>query len=137
MIRDLELMKQNNINSVRTSHYPNDPRWYELCDIYGMYVVDEANIESHGMGYKPDQCLANQPEWQKAFIDRTERMFERDKNHPCVIIGHWATKPAQAVTSKPPMLGFMPTTVPNAPYTPRTLAKTVLSPTSSAPCTRR
>ena len=86
MIRDLELMKQNNINSVRTSHYPNDPRWYELCDIYGMYVVDEANIESHGMGYKPDQCLANQPEWQKAFIDRTERMFERDKNHPCVII---------------------------------------------------
>ena len=51
-----------------------------------MYVVDEANIESHGMGYKPDQCLANQPEWQKAFIDRTERMFERDKNHPCVII---------------------------------------------------
>ena len=49
MIRDLELMKQNNINSVRTSHYPNDPRWYELCDIYGMYVVDEANIESHGM----------------------------------------------------------------------------------------
>ena len=48
--------------------------------------MDEANIESHGMGYKPDQCLANQPEWQKAFIDRTERMFERDKNHPCVII---------------------------------------------------
>ena len=86
MIRDLKLMKENNINSVRTSHYPNDPRWYELCDIYGMYVVDEANIESHGMGYKPDRCLANQPEWQKAFIDRTERMFERDKNHPCVII---------------------------------------------------
>lgn len=114
MIRDLELMKQNNINSVRTSHYPNDPRWYELCDIYGMYVVDEANIESHGMGYKPDQCLANQPEWQKAFIDRTERMFERDKNHPASLFGHWATKPAQAVTSKPPMLGFMPTTVPNA-----------------------
>lgn len=123
MIRDLELMKQNNINSVRTSHYPNDPRWYELCDIYGMYVVDEANIESHGMGYKPDQCLANQPEWQKAFIDRTERMFERDKNHPASSSGHWATKPAQAVTSKPPMLGFMPTTVPNAPYTLRTLAK--------------
>ena len=86
MLRDIQLMKENNINSVRTSHYPNDPRWYELCDIYGMYVVDEANIESHGMGYKPDQCLANQPEWEKAFIDRTERMFERDKNHPCVII---------------------------------------------------
>lgn len=86
MLRDIQLMKENNINSVRTSHYPNDPRWYELCDIYGLYVVDEANVESHGMGYKPDQCLANQPEWEKAFIDRTERMFERDKNHPSVII---------------------------------------------------
>lgn len=86
MIEDIRLMKENNINSVRTSHYPNDPRWYELCDIYGLYIVDEANIESHGMGYDPDKCLANQPEWQDAFIDRTERMFERDKNHPCVII---------------------------------------------------
>lgn len=86
MLLDIRLMKENNINSVRTSHYPNDPRWYELCDIYGLYVVDEANIESHGMGYDPDKCLANQPEWQNAFIDRTERMFERDKNHPCVII---------------------------------------------------
>lgn len=86
MLRDIKLMKENNINSVRTSHYPDDPLWYELCDIYGLYIVDEANIESHGMGYKPDQCLANQPEWQNAFIDRTERMFERDKNHPCVII---------------------------------------------------
>ena len=86
MLQDIRLMKENNINCVRTSHYPNDPRWYELFDRYGLYVVDEANIESHGMGYKPDQCLANQPEWQKAFIDRTERMFQRDKNHPCVII---------------------------------------------------
>lgn len=86
MLQDIKLMKENNINSVRTSHYPNDPRWYELCDIFGLYVIDEANIESHGMGYQPDKCLANQPEWQKAFIDRTERMFERDKNHPSVII---------------------------------------------------
>ena len=86
MLQDIRLMKENNINCVRTSHYPNDPRWYELCDQYGLYVVDEANIESHGMGYQPDKSLANQPEWQKAFIDRTERMFERDKNHPCVII---------------------------------------------------
>lgn len=86
MLRDIQLMKENNINCVRTAHYPNDPRWYELCDIYGLYVVDEANIESHGMGYKSDQALANQPEWEKAFVDRTERMFERDKNHPCVII---------------------------------------------------
>ncbi|MEG0517516.1 MAG: glycoside hydrolase family 2 TIM barrel-domain containing protein [Bacteroidales bacterium] len=86
MIKDIQLMKQFNINAVRTSHYPNDPRWYELCDIYGLYVVDEVNIESHGMGYDADKCLANQPEWEKAFIDRTERMFERDKNHPSVII---------------------------------------------------
>ncbi|MDD2512964.1 MAG: glycoside hydrolase family 2 TIM barrel-domain containing protein, partial [Proteiniphilum sp.] len=86
MLKDIQLMKENNINSVRTSHYPNDPRWYELCDQYGLYIVDEANIESHGMGYQPDQCLANQPEWKNAFIDRTERMFERDKNHPSVII---------------------------------------------------
>ncbi len=86
MIKDIQLMKENNINAVRTSHYPNDPRWYELCDLYGIYVVDEANVESHGMGYDPDKALANQPEWEKAFIDRTERMFERDKNHPSVII---------------------------------------------------
>lgn len=86
MLRDIRLMKQYNINSVRTSHYPNDPRWYELCDQYGLYVFDEANIESHGMGYDPGKCLANQPGWQPAFIDRTERMFERDKNHPSVIV---------------------------------------------------
>lgn len=86
MIKDIQLMKEHNINCVRTSHYPCDPRWYELCDIYGLYVVDEANIESHGMGYKPDEALANQPEWEKTFIDRTERMFERDKNNPSVII---------------------------------------------------
>lgn len=86
MIRDIKLMKQNNINSVRTSHYPNDPLWYQLCDQYGLYVVDEANIESHGMGYDPDKALANQPQWEAAFIDRTQRMFERDKNHPCVIV---------------------------------------------------
>lgn len=86
MIQDIKLMKELNINCVRTSHYPNDPRWYELCDKYGMYVVDEANIESHGMGYDLDECLANQPEWEKAFVDRTERMFERDKNNPCIIM---------------------------------------------------
>ena len=86
MIQDIKLMKENNINAVRTSHYPNDSRWYELCDEYGIYVVDEANIESHGMGYDAEKALANQPEWQHAFIDRTRKMFERDKNHPSVII---------------------------------------------------
>ncbi len=86
MIRDIELMKQFNINTVRTSHYPNDPRWYDLCDRYGLYLIDEANIESHGMGYEPERTLGNNPEWEKAHLDRTIRMVERDKNHPSIII---------------------------------------------------
>lgn len=86
MILDIVTMKQNNINTVRTSHYPNDPRWYELCDEYGMYLIDEANIESHGIGYKPEVTLANKSEWREAHVDRIRRMVERDKNHPSVII---------------------------------------------------
>ncbi len=86
MIRDIELMKLYNINAVRTSHYPNDPRWYQLCDLYGLYVIDEANIESHGMGYHPDRTLGNNPVFLKSHLDRTIRMVERDKNHPSVII---------------------------------------------------
>ena len=85
MIRDIELMKQFNINAVRTSHYPNDPRWYGLCDRYGLYVIDEANIESHGMGYGRES-LAKDPAWKTAHLDRVQRMVERDKNHPSVII---------------------------------------------------
>jgi len=86
MITDIKLMKQFNINAVRTSHYPNDPRWYELCDQYGLYLIDEANIESHGMGYHPDVTLGNNPEWEKAHLDRIVSLVERDKNHPSVII---------------------------------------------------
>ncbi len=86
MIQDIRLMKQHNINTVRTCHYPNVPRWYELCDRYGLYVIDEANVESHGIGYAPDQTLANRPEWLPAHMDRVQRMVERDKNHPSVII---------------------------------------------------
>ncbi len=86
MIRDIQLMKQHNINTVRTCHYPDDPQWYELCDKYGIYLIDEANIESHGMGYDPDKTFANKPEWKKAHLDRIQRMVERDKNHPSVII---------------------------------------------------
>jgi beta-galactosidase len=86
MLRDIRLMKRNNINAVRTSHYPNDPRWYELTDRYGLYVVDEANVESHGYCCDPDTTLGNRPEWIEAHLDRTLRMFERDKNHPSVII---------------------------------------------------
>jgi beta-galactosidase len=86
MMKDIQLMKQFNINAVRTSHYPNVPRWYELCDLYGLYVIDEANIESHGMGYDPDKTLGNNPDWKEAHLDRTIRMVERDKNHPSIII---------------------------------------------------
>lgn len=85
MRRDIELMKQTNINAVRTCHYPDDPLWYELCDEYGLYLVDEANIESHGLGYGA-RSLAKDPDWGPAHLDRIIRMVERDKNHPSVII---------------------------------------------------
>jgi beta-galactosidase len=86
MIRDIEIMKQHNVNAVRTSHYPNDPEWYELCDSYGLYVIDEANIESHGYGDDVKNRLANDPAWKAAHLDRIERMVERDKNHPSIVI---------------------------------------------------
>ncbi|MCL4193356.1 MAG: hypothetical protein KJZ87_16595, partial [Thermoguttaceae bacterium] len=84
MIRDITVMKQYNVNAVRTSHYPNQPAWYELCDRYGIYVIDEANIESHGMGYG-EASLAKKPQWAAAHIDRTVRMVERDKNHASIV----------------------------------------------------
>ncbi len=86
MRRDLRLMKESNINAIRLSHYPEPERLYELADEYGLYLVDEANLESHGMGYDPDVTLADKPEWLLTHMDRTERMVERDKNHPSVII---------------------------------------------------
>jgi beta-galactosidase len=82
MLRDIELMKRHNFNAVRNSHYPNDERWYELCDEYGLYLMDEANIESHAYY---DQ-LARDPAWLPAFMERGKRMALRDKNHPSVII---------------------------------------------------
>ena len=78
MLRDIELMKLNNINAVRNCHYPQPRRWYELCDIYGLYVIDEANIESHGMGYG-SRSLAKDTAWLKAHLDRCERMYARSK----------------------------------------------------------
>ena len=81
MLRDVILMKQANINAVRTAHYPNNPLWYELCNRYGLYVMDEANIETHGLRGK----LASEPTWHAAFLDRAVRMVERDKNHPSII----------------------------------------------------
>ena len=83
MLLDLKLLKQANINAVRTSHYPNQPRWYELCDEWGIYLIDEANLETHGMN--PCGRLANDPAWSGAFLDRAVRMVERDKNHACII----------------------------------------------------
>lgn len=85
MLQDIVLMKKFNINAVRTCHYPDDPRWYDLCDKYGLYLIDEANIESHGMGYGKES-LANPPEWKAAHLNRTQRMARRDRNHPSVII---------------------------------------------------
>ena len=82
MLQDIMLMKQANINAVRTSHYPNVSRWYELCDSLGLYVMDEADIESHGLRGK----LANNPEWHAAFLDRAVRMGERDKNYPSIVM---------------------------------------------------
>ncbi|MBB6669481.1 glycoside hydrolase family 2 TIM barrel-domain containing protein [Cohnella nanjingensis] len=93
MIRDLVLMKRHNVNTVRTSHYPNDSRFMELCDEYGFYVIDEADLECHGMGVAGTEWddddihrLSNNPDWQASFLDRAVRMVERDKNHPCVVM---------------------------------------------------
>ena len=82
MIEDILLMKRFNINAVRTCHYPDDTRWYDLCDQYGIYLVDEANVESHGLWDR----FAKDPGWELAFVERGSRMLERDKNHPSIII---------------------------------------------------
>ncbi len=82
MIEDILLMKRFNVNAVRTCHYPNDPRWYDLCDEYGLYLIDEANIESHGVWDEPTK----DPVWRTAFMERGQRMVARDKNHPSIVI---------------------------------------------------
>lgn len=92
MLWDIKFMKQNNINSVRTSHYPNQSLWYDLCDEYGIYLIDEANLESHGSWQKMGKCdpewniPASLPEWKEVVLDRAESMLERDKNHPSILI---------------------------------------------------
>ncbi len=94
MLEDLYLLKRANCNTIRTSHYPNDPRFLELCDSLGFMVVDEADIETHGMGYEYDDVwdwqrwslLSSSPEWKDAYVDRAARLYERDKNHGCVIM---------------------------------------------------
>ncbi|HVX51772.1 MAG TPA: glycoside hydrolase family 2 TIM barrel-domain containing protein [Chitinophagaceae bacterium] len=92
MLKDIQLMKEYNINAVRCSHYPNDPYWYKLCDEYGIYLVDEANVEVHGMGASGQGYFdttvhpAYLPEWEPEFMEREQMLVERDKNHPSVII---------------------------------------------------
>lgn len=93
MLEDLYIMKRHNVNAVRTSHYPNDPRFYAMCDELGFLVIDEADLETHGMGVKTEgettknvlDSLSDSPLWEKAYVDRAQRLYERDKNHPCVI----------------------------------------------------
>lgn len=86
MEQDIRLMKVNNINAVRSSHYPNHPYWYDLCDQYGLYVVDEANIESHPLALSDETQLGNEESWLPAHIARTKRMYYRDRNHPSIIL---------------------------------------------------
>lgn len=95
MLEDLLIMKQHNINTVRASHYPNDPYWYDLCDVYGMYVIDEADLEMHGIvrdqklsdnGRGQSTLINSDPAWTEAFIDRAEKMVNRDRNHPSIIM---------------------------------------------------
>lgn len=87
MIEDLMVMKRHNVNTIRTSHYPNDPRFLDLCDKYGFYIVDEADLECHGVNRVGDfHLLTKNPAWEKAFLDRAERLVERDKNHACVVM---------------------------------------------------
>ncbi|TWT84213.1 Beta-galactosidase [Planctomycetes bacterium CA13] len=86
MRRDLELMKQANINFVRTAHYPNDPRWYSLCDQLGMLVMDEANVESHGLSYHKRILPGDQADWSTAVVERMQRMVVRDRQHPSIVM---------------------------------------------------
>ena len=85
MIADIKLMKQNNINAVRTCHYPNVTEWYDLADKYGLYILDESNVESHGYGSSEMQPISNGEDYRDAIVDRLSRTIERDKNHASII----------------------------------------------------
>lgn len=84
--KDVELMKEYNVNCLRTSHYPPDPVLLTLCDMYGIYVVDEADIETHGCFVKNIDMISNNPKWKNHYLDRVSSLFERDKNHPCIVM---------------------------------------------------
>ena len=85
--RDVRLMKEYNVNCVRTSHYPPDPIFLTLCDVYGLYLVDEADIETHGLWHLgvPEDCISHDLKWAKRYTDRVRRMYMRDRTHPCII----------------------------------------------------
>mmetsp|Transcript_128389 Transcript_128389/g.410546 ORF Transcript_128389/g.410546 Transcript_128389/m.410546 type:complete len:1293 (-) Transcript_128389:558-4436(-) len=97
MLQDIKLMKAHNFNAVRCSHYPNDPMWYELCDEHGLYLVAEANIESHGIGFQLDETLAGKAEWRDAHLARVQRHVERDKNHPSILFWSLANEAGNGV----------------------------------------
>ncbi len=101
---DIKLMKQHNINMVRNSHYPTHPYWYQLCDRYGLYMIDEANIESHGMGYGP-ASLAKDSTWLTAHMDRTTGCTNVPRIIPLSLSGRWEMKQATESTSSVPTTG--------------------------------
>ncbi len=115
MMKDIILMKQNNINAVRTSHYPNSPEWYNLCDQYGIYLINEGNIEVHGFGNNTQNRLTNSPEWTKAYIDRVSRMVYRDRNHPSVIIWSLGNESGDGLNSLA-VMNWVKATDPSRPY---------------------
>ena len=102
MIEDLVMMKRHNINAIRTSHYPDDPRFYEYCDEYGFYLIDECDLETHGFGDDKNHTTpTDDPEWEAAVVDRMVRMVERDKNHPCVVIWSLGNESSSAEITRP------------------------------------
>ncbi len=94
--RKVQLLKKNNINAVRTAHYPADPYFYKLCDEYGIFIINEANVESHGMKYE-ENSLAKKDNWVKSHVERLEAMIQRDKNHPCVIMWSFGNEAGNGV----------------------------------------
>ncbi|RMG03885.1 MAG: DUF4981 domain-containing protein [Planctomycetota bacterium] len=110
MIQDIVLMKQNNLNAVRTSHYPDDPRWYDLCDQYGLYILDEANVESHAA-----QWVTGEDHYAFACLNRAKRLVERDKNHPCVFAWSVGNESGRGEKSWPDMAAFMHARDPSRP----------------------
>jgi beta-galactosidase len=86
MLRDIRMLKRHNFNAVRASHYPNVPEWYRLCDRHGIYLIDEANLETHGFGRDNDNAINHHPDWRQPHVNRIQRMIERDINHPSIVI---------------------------------------------------